>query len=357
MACEVWHRYNRLLLGHRTHLRAMFQEILFVFLLKYVYGLVTIFGLCPFRYDFEEKRFKRSRAIQLYSTFVVVSFTYFYPTSGISIVSSLNPLVAVTFFYLSMTTIFLTMTVQIFHSQELVRFSNDAIHFLYGFNKFIDRHKVNYLSSIFAIIFKIVVVNLTSQYACIDGVNTLLTQMTGKKNYFAIFMMSVAYTLQTMLPNIFYGSLLAVSFYLKQINEKIDEIIVKANRISSADENEYWKEKAFCDLSDRLDEIAIFHSRLIELTIRFNRLCSFQILLGIANFFGVLLIEVRTKRGKKQNKILNVSLFSALSILFTHCWGITNRSAHRQRFSNYCFDLFVGTIHRTVAVCSCLYWR
>lgn len=230
--------------------------------------------------------------MQVYSGFVVISFSYFYPTSGISVVSSLNPLVAITFFNLSMTTICLTLFVQIVHSHKIVPFLNDAIHFLYAFNKFIDRHKVNYLSPIFAIIFKIGVVNLTAQYACIGGINAILTQVTGKKDYFVIFMVSVAYTLQSMIPNIFYGSLLAIAFYLKQINDKIDDIVVQAQWISNVNEKKYMKEKRYCDLSDRLDEITAYHSRLIELTIRLNKLCSFQILLSITNFFGLLLIEV-----------------------------------------------------------------
>lgn len=202
-----------------------------------------------------------------------------------------------------MTTICLTLVVQIMHSHKIVQFLNDAIHFLYNFNKFIDRHRVNYLSSIFAIIFKIIVVNLTAQYACIDGINTILTQVTGKKDYFAIFILSVAYTLQSMIPNIFYGSLLGVLFYLEQINAQIDDIVMKAKWASNADENKYMKERVYCELSDRLDEIITYHSRLIELTIRLNRLCSFQILLSITNFFGLLLIEVIV------TKMLNVFMF------------------------------------------------
>lgn len=230
--------------------------------------------------------------MQIYSTVVVISFSYFYPTSGISVVSRLNPLVAITFFNLSMTTICLTFIVQIIQSHKIVRFLNDAIQFLFNFNKFIDRHKVKYLSSIFAIIFKIVVVNLMAQYALIAGINLILIQVTGKKDYFSILMTSVAYTLQSMIPNLFYSSLLVVSFYLKQINEKIDDIVVQAKRISELDENEYMKQKVFCDLSDRLDDIATYHARLIELTNRLNKLCSFQILVSITNFFGILIIEV-----------------------------------------------------------------
>lgn len=272
----------------------MLQERLFVFLLKYVYVFVSLFGLCPFVFDFEKKIFKTSTVMQLYSTSVVLSFSYFYPTSGISVISALNPLVAITFFNLSMTTICLTFAVQIVHSHKIVQFLNDAIQFLYNFNKFIDRHSVDYLSSIVAIILKIGVVNVTAQYACIDGVNTILTHVTGKRDYFAIFMLSVAYTLQSMIPNIFYGSLLTASFYLKQINGKIDDIVEQAIRAGNVDVdgNKYVKEKVYCELSDRLDEITIYHSRLIELTVRLNKLCSFQLLLSITNFFGLFLIQV-----------------------------------------------------------------
>lgn len=281
----------------------MFQEKLFKNLLKCAYVFVSVCGLCPFRFDFEEKRFKSSTFMRLYSVFVVLSFSYFYPTSGISVVSTLNPLVAMTFFNLSMTTICSTLVIQIMHSEKIVELLNDAIRFLYDFNKFIDRHKVNYLTSICTLIFKTVFVNAMSQYACIDGVSTILTQMTGKKNYFAIFMVSLAYTLQTMIPNIFYGSLMAVSFYLEQISEKIDDIVVQAKRVSNVDANEYAKEKVYCELSDRLDEIIVHHSRLVELTIRLNGLCSFQILLSITNFFGILLIEVNYAEEKGKSEL------------------------------------------------------
>ncbi|XP_037029488.1 uncharacterized protein LOC119069515 [Bradysia coprophila] len=85
---------------------------------------------------------------------------------------------------------------------------------------------------------------------------------------------------------------MAVSFYLQQINEKIDDIVGQTKRVSNVSANRYVKDKAYCELSDRLDEITAHHSRLIELTIRLNRLCSFQILLSITNFFGILLIEI-----------------------------------------------------------------
>lgn len=270
----------------------MLQEKLCIFLLKFAYIFVSLFGLCPFLFDYHEKRFKTSVIMQIYSTLVVISFSYFYPTSGISVVSALNPLVAITFFNLSMTTICLTFIVQIINSHKIVNFLNDSIQFLFNFNKFVDRHKVKYISSIFAVILKVGVVNLMAQYALIAGINLILIQVTGKKDYFSIFITSVAYTLQSMIPNIFYSSLLVVSFYLKQINEKIDDIVVQAESISDLEENEYMKQKVFCELSDRLDEISTYHIRLIGLTNRLNKLCSFQILVSITNFFGILIIEV-----------------------------------------------------------------
>ncbi len=97
-------------------------------------------------------------------------------------------------------------------------------------------------------------------------------------------------------PDIFYGALLLINFYLKQINEKVASVLTAAKEISESndlsDQKRYQKMINFCALSDKLDRLCVLQCSLIEISEIFFRICSFQITLWIALSLIIFLVNL-----------------------------------------------------------------
>lgn len=264
-------------------------------LLQFGYKFSRIFGLVPFRYNDETKTFVTAWFDIIYPVVVYLLFAYTYPTSGLSVVSVLNPLVVVAFFYMTVTTISVIFLVQCLNAQRICVFLNKAAHLnseLYErYRNFSGAH---YRSHILLALTKTTVVNFLAQTAVAYCCTVLGQVLTGRVDYFVIFIISVAYFLQTIVPNMFYVGVLGGSFHYEQINREIIGVVAEAATVAHGCrdfESEEVREH-FEELTNRLNDIAVLHGRLTTLITTANSICSLQLLVSTANFVGILLIEV-----------------------------------------------------------------
>lgn len=268
-------------------------------LLQIAYKFSRLCGLVPFRYDKTANGFVTAWFDQIWPAVAYFSFAYFYPTSGLSVISVLNPLVVVAFFYMTVTTISVIFLVQAINAKAICVLLNDIAILngeLYKRERHLgDKHYWPYVSLALA---KILVVNVVAQSAVIYCCTTLAIMLTGKGDFFVVFLISWAYCLQTIVPNMFYVGVLGASFHYEQINREIVQILTKATQLAAGRRdfaNETIREM-YEKLSTKLDCLASLHSRLFHLIIRANDMCSLQLLVSTANFVGILLIEVSSDR-------------------------------------------------------------
>lgn len=249
-------------------------------------------GLCPFHYNSRKRLFNWSIFEILYSIFVWMNFSYFYPTSGLRMVVQLNPLVVFVFFYLAMATITIVFIFQCWNAKKLAALMNKTRILFKELLPFY-RSISTWQSTKYGIMFvcKTVVVSGIAQVASVNCCVILCKQMTGKVDYFVIFIISVSYFLQTLVPNMFYTFVLGALMQYHQLNceiRKISNQIILLKKVKY-DKNAY---NHFRKLSQRLDYIASLHGKLTVHTINVNKIFAWQLLVIIGNFVAVLLIEV-----------------------------------------------------------------
>lgn len=264
-------------------------------LLKFCYYFVKVFGFLPIYFNCNKNRFETCWPQIVYSLLVLVSFAYIYLTSGVAVISALSPLIAVAFTNLSVTTICVTCLLQCKNHSRIVKFLNQSKAFFHRLNLALitDGKEKQYRRHLWRLFIKVVAVNFIAQFALINAMHNLLVLLTGSRDTVAIFIVSAAYFMQSMVPNIFYAALQVADFYLHRINNETRSIVRRAKYIeNSSNLGKFAKSWQYCGCSDRLDELAEHHQKLTNLMVELNQLFSLQLLFNTLNFFGIFVIEV-----------------------------------------------------------------
>lgn len=152
-----------------------------------------------------------------------------------------------------------------------------------------------------------------AQLAVINCCVILANMLTGQTDYFVIFIISVAYFLQTIVPNMFYTLVLHATFHYKQINLEIENVVRETQNIASSTAVYTAQEirSKFFYLSERIDLITTCHGELTARIIKTNSLFSKQLLASSANFVGILIIEVSV--AQKKDIFIALSLSKSIS--------------------------------------------
>lgn len=273
----------------------MNHALIFSIGLKIFYWFGKLLGLCPFHYNSRKKLFVWTWTEIFYSFFIWSNFSYFYWTSGLNGVTSLNPLVVIAFFYLAMFTIAIVFMMQCLHTKKLVNLLNETGKLLQQLKPFCDKlstwHALRYLA---LFISKTLVTSGVAQIASISTCALISKLMTGKIDYFVIFIVSVAYFLQTLVPNMFYTFILGASMHYQQLNNEILRIVGHANAViqNRATGRMPNQDYRLIQLSQHLDHVASLHGQITIQTRKANKVFSLQLLITIGNFVAIILIEV-----------------------------------------------------------------
>lgn len=294
----------------------MDQKDIIGLILRFSYGFCVCFGLCPFSYNFQRKTFETAWYHLVYPILVYIAFSYFYPTSGLAVISSLNPLVVVAFFYMTMANISVIFLVQCMNANRIVAFLNELFVFEYRLNDLYTKTiEDKFFPSILLFLYKTVLVNCFAQLAVINCCVIISQVLTGQTDYFVIFIISVAYFLQTIVPNMFYTLVLHAKFHYKQINREIEEVVGETqNILSSAIYTTQERRTKLFNLCERIDRIASCHGTLTTQIIEANNIFSKQLLVSSANFVGILIIEVSKARRSSQASLLIDGVYNTVFI-------------------------------------------
>lgn len=249
-----------------------------IILSKCVLRFCTIFGFCPFQFNSKKFIFEINFFYYFYSILFYLVFAYLYLTSGLTIILKLNPLAMISFVYLSIMAITVTFIAQWFNAPGLVRIFNNEKLFLFELFSACGYSKL-FRESLLMILCKTLIVSAIAQIAVINGCIILGKLVTGHVDYLVIFIVSVAYFLQTLVPNIFYVTVLTSTFFYRQMNENI---------LSFAKENDRKL------ISEKINRLAALHFRLTKVLNKINSVLSIQLLASTADFVAILIIEVKS---------------------------------------------------------------
>ena len=177
--------------------------------------------------------------------------------------------------------------------ERVVHLLNSAQNILQTF-KFIKTEVVNICPYLMWFIFKTAIVNFAAQFSIIFGLNHILIQITGSGDYVSIVSLSVSYTVQTLLLNVFYTMLLVGSYLYNRLNGAIFQITKKAYETMSypSDDSKYIKIQKYCNFADELDEIMIFHRKITVWILTLNKIWAIQLMAGMTNILVVCIVQV-----------------------------------------------------------------
>ena len=261
---------------------------------SFVYFLAKSVGLMPAHFDAKRQRFEAAWYDLLWSMFIWLTFSYFFITSGLTQLRLVSQLAVISFYHMTIGTISVIFLMQCLNARGIARFLNGTKVLIGELRKIADIRKVNQTRPLLLMLLKTVVVNLLAQIAVVNCTNILNTILSGRVGYSVIVFVSLAYVLQALVPNMFYLSALCATAHFENINAEIERIIHQAHLLvkSEAELSSLQKSVRYCELSDRLDCVAVLHYRLTSLLVDANRIFSVQLLVSTTNFVGFLIIEV-----------------------------------------------------------------
>lgn len=96
------------------------------------------------------------------------------------------------------------------------------------------------------------------------------------------FLYAIPTTIISVTTDYYCGSMFFITFYFKQLNNYIKNVVTRANDLINDVENRIVERKyqfmqEFCILSDELDELAMLHEELCDMALKFNELWTKQI--------------------------------------------------------------------------------
>lgn len=142
-------------------------------------------------------------------------------------------------------------------------------------------------------------------------------------------LMTINY-IASYLINYIIGFMLIMEFCFRLINGRVLEIIKNCSTIQGKIRNDQRKHhismQKFCDLSDRLDQMAIFYSETVKLTRSFNHMCAPQFIVYtawrmISTLFYMFLIYLKLKHNQTHEKHILGGTYSVLLLSNTIAVG------------------------------------
>lgn len=282
----------------QSHHCNMNRTIAISIVIKLFYWYCKILGLCPIHYDLQKRAFIWTWYEIFYSLLVWMSFSYFYWTKVLNLITHLNPVLVFAYFTLNLLTIATIFLVQCLNAGKLANLLNHLTELLRndfsGIRESITLWQiVRYGMRFFQ---KMIVINGIAMAVTMIFCETLSKVVTGEIDYFVNFVMSLAYVLQMLIPNIFYAFFLVISIHLRQLNVEIQKIYNQANEILTARSfgGDGWPNlnHQLTQLSQRLDHLSKLHGKIEVISRHVNQVFSWQLLIVTGNLINIILIEV-----------------------------------------------------------------
>ncbi|XP_037052187.1 putative gustatory receptor 28a isoform X2 [Bradysia coprophila] len=270
----------------------MFQSVFLRVITKVGLFSIQISGLWPFSFDRKAKKFKFlwyytiMPIVIIGYPFVVAVFWSHLISRDMSMKKMTNPVVvilSVGFLIFNSVNFVLLFVSQYCRFHEMKKFVLSTFEVVDHVNSELDSSEFKYGNILLKFAGKVAVFMSILCYSIIQSISRY---MTFEDNYVVYLMSALPNIIMKFHPDLFYGGLLLINFYLTQINSKVSSVLATAKELSETndlgEQKCYQKMINFCELSDKLDRLCVLHYNVIEISEIFFRLCSFQTTLWVA---------------------------------------------------------------------------
>lgn len=290
-------------------------------------GIFKVFGLLPVI------RYNKSRlnviCFYIYSMVCLSFMIHYYEdwsfvaNANIKFVSSLTILYSKSLQFTSITLLVLVYFFQHLSCMKRLKIEETIEGFLVALNGkcFFDHRKAQKQIICFAA--TVIITNIPYEITLF-----VKNYNSGTQNLFLAAVYIVPSALITLLIDYYCGCMLLSAFYFKQINSsvaiiigRIKGLLRKVHTLGYDKKNKFMQE--FCNLSDQLDEMAVFHKKLSVITLRYNEMWSnLTLLFVIWRFFllttqlyiDFIIIKLAIKYGRSAWDIQIITMF----LMFTY---------------------------------------
>lgn len=260
---------------------------------------MQISGLWPFAYDHQSKKYK---FLWYFTILPIIIISYplvviFFWSKFISKeVYVRNPVVKVlsvgflAFNALNFVIMFISQYCKFNEIKELIDKSRHVIREL---NSELDKSEFKYG----ILLLKFTMKTIIFMSILIYSIMYSMTRYTKfEEDYIMHIMSALPNIIMKLHPDVFYGGIILINFYLTQINSKVSSVLTKARHLSEnqdlSEQKCYQKMINFCELSDQLDRLCVLQCSVIDLSAKFSSICSFQITLWVALGLCVFLVNM-----------------------------------------------------------------
>lgn len=260
--------------------------------------LPTIISLIPFRFDLKRKIFIKSKIFELYTIFIFLLCLISYPIVFVSILKSETSVDVERYaedfdFVLDYFLMVLSLSMQFSNRHLILKMWNDFSNIFNYLKMKLNILKFNYIRCLCFYIFKVY----------IFGGTFLTFELINSTYYLPIY----PTILILFLSDLYYGGMLIITFLLSILNIELKKCFNQLKITTKLEKQ--------LKISDRLDELCIFHTKICDLSKVLNQVNSGHILLIIGHGFLVFLIQLYFFFLLISKSVLNSKEFSWFSAL------------------------------------------
>jgi len=271
-------------------------------ILKVCFNLTQLLGLAPYGYDKSHNIFYLNSALVFFSLIVIVFFIIVTPISTFYFwrllfagnhdkITHLVATIANASVYFNSSLIYLWFLYQRKNILNLLNkglllaielnFYNSKNDYKKKFKYFKNCLYKAFLLQAFPIITTTLFIKLIfKKMSKMDIIHWLIVEINGSfPSWFA--------------SNTFFTTLSLSSYFYRTINDQIKLLtLLTPTPIINGSKRTFMHQQRLCDLSDKIDKLAILHSKVTNFTKHFNQLLSIPILLIITNAFITVVCQV-----------------------------------------------------------------
>lgn len=316
------------------------------FCLNFMLFLTQLFGILPYSYDRPSKSLTRNRFSFIYPFLVISTTLSCYLAMGMmfrdnlpKVTTSSAHIAGKTIYISVMCCLLFTYIIQYFKYRDVEILAPRAKRLCMEILKLSDLYKLKYKNELALFTCKIFLVNALIIYFGFVHISTVAPHLV-KASHFYTFAWILPTYMVSIIPDLYFSVFLLFNIGFKQINLRIIDIMIEFRMLNicndGLDERKFMRMKRFCDLSDRLDEMAIIHSELVSIVREFNGCFSAQILIWtiyivmnslLKAFFEYLTLAFYVLRLKLEFEIkfdtLFISNFMLLIMYLLKIGGVT----------------------------------
>lgn len=275
------------------------QDIYLKCLLVLVYYLTHFIGMSPFYYNRKLGQFQTSYRFLIYPICIAIFAISSYGLILICLLVYFQVLLRLALVYFRIVSIAVIFVCQCLNYKKIVKCLNNLHQTLNRINQLATLNNIDTecsVKSLLTVSAEYVISFICSivGFAGIVIIGAQSLKLSCTIIFAAIIYIILLYFWNGTIINSYFGINWIIASHYRRINDSITALMAEAKCLQGTvgSLSVYKKMIKFCELSDRLDDLAAAHGKLTDVFTEVNNILAIQLLTGIAFYFVSLITSV-----------------------------------------------------------------